>query len=110
MRRSTALALVLTRASQGVLLIDEVEAGIHHSVLRPVLSRLLQAAATSQVQILATTHSLEAIDAIIGSMEDRGTPDDLSAFWVQRQEGKHEARRYDFAKLCTLREGGLDIR
>lgn len=110
MRRSAALALALTRASQGVLLVDEIEAGIHHSALRPVLSKLLAAAATSQVQILATTHSLEAVDAIIGSIEDRGTPDALSAFWVERQDGKHEVRRYDFAKLCTLREGGLDIR
>lgn len=110
MRRSAALALALTRASQGVLLIDEIEAGIHHSVLRPVISKLLAAAATSQVQLLATTHSLEAVDAIIGSIEDRATPDALSAFWVQRQDGKHEVRRYDFAKLCMLREGGLDIR
>ena len=110
MRRSAVLALALTRASQGVLLVDEIEAGIHHSVLRPVLAKLIEAAALSDVQILATTHSLEAVDAIIGSVEDRGTPDVLSAFWVQRQEGKHEVRRYDFAKLCTLRDGGLDIR
>lgn len=110
MRRSAALALALTRASQGVLLVDEIEAGIHHTVLRPVLSKLLEAAATSQVQILATTHSLEAVDAIIGSVEDRQTPDALSAFWVKRQDTKHEVRSYDFAKLCVLREGGMDIR
>jgi energy-coupling factor transporter ATP-binding protein EcfA2 len=110
MRRATALALALTRAAQGVLLVDEIEAGIHHSVLRPVLGKLIEAAATSQVQIFATTHSLEAVDAIIGAVEDRATPDLLSAFWVQRQERTHEVHRYDFTKLCTLREGGLDIR
>lgn len=110
MRRSAALALALSRASQGVLLVDELEAGVHNSVLRPVIGKLLLAGATSQVQILATTHSLEAIDAIIGAVEDRGTPETLSAFWVQRQDGKHEVRRYDFDRLCTLREGGLDIR
>jgi energy-coupling factor transporter ATP-binding protein EcfA2 len=135
MRRSAALALALTRASQGVLLVDEIEAGIHHSVLRPVLARLLEAAAASRVQILATTHSLEAVDALLdcvqppeagsvsgsrsgahsASVSRSGSsewylPERLSAFWVQRQDGKHEVRRYDFAKLCTLREGGLDIR
>ncbi len=110
MRRSAALALALTRASQGVLLVDEIEAGIHHTVLRPVLGKLLEAAATSQVQIIATTHSLEAVDAIIGSVEDRGTAQALSAYWIQRKERQHEVRRYDFAKLCTLREGGLDVR
>lgn len=110
MRRAAALALALTRAWQGVLLVDEVEAGIHHSALRAVISRLVEAAAASQVQLLASTHSLEAIDAIIGAVEDRGTPEALSAFWVQRKGGKHEVRRYDFERLCTLREGGLDIR
>jgi hypothetical protein len=96
MRRAAVLALALTRAAQGVLLVDEIEAGIHHSVLRPVLAKLLEAAATSQVQVLATTHSLEAVDAIMGAVEDRGTPDALNAFWVQRQATKHE--------------GGFDIR
>lgn len=110
MRRAAALALALTRASQGILLVDEIEAGIHHTVLRPVCSRLIEAAALSKVQILATTHSLEAVDAIIGSVEDRGAPDALSAFWMKRQDTKNEVRRYDFANLCTLREGALDVR
>ncbi len=110
MRRSLALALSLTRASQGVLLVEEIEAGIHHTALWPVLGKLLEAAATSQVQIVATTHSLEAVDAIIGSVENRGTPEALSAYWVQCKERQHAVRRYDFAKLRTLREGGLDIR
>jgi len=110
MRRAAVLALALARASGGVLLVDEIEAGIHHSLLRPALARLLEAAAQSQVQILATTHSLEAVDAVIGAVEDRGTPDALSAFWVQRGPTGHEVRRYDFDKLCTLRDGGLDIR
>ncbi|HEU4732209.1 MAG TPA: AAA family ATPase [Kofleriaceae bacterium] len=110
MRRAAVLALALTRASGGVVLVDEIEAGIHHSLLRPSLARLLEAASESKVQILATTHSLEAIDAVIGAVEDRGTPDALAAYWVQRGPTGHEVRRYDFDKLCTLRDGGLDIR
>ena len=110
MRRAAALALALTRASQGVLLVDEIEAGIHHSVLRPVLGKLLEAAATSKVQILATTHSLEAVDALVGAVADRGEQDALAAFWIHPTDRRHEVRRYDFEKLLRLREGGLDIR
>lgn len=110
MRRSAAVALALTRASEGVLLVDEIEAGVHHSVLRQVLSKLLEAAAASKVQILATTHSLEAVDAIIGCTEEMGATETLGAFWVKRVDGKHEVRRYDPGKLRRLREGGLDIR
>lgn len=110
MRRSAALALALTRASQGVLLVDEIEAGIHHTVLRQVLSKLLEAAATSGVQILATTHSLEAVDAVIGCVDEMSATGTLSTFYVKRVDGKHEVRRYDHGQLLTLREGGLDIR
>lgn len=110
MRRSAALALALTRASQGVLLIDEIEAGIHHTVLKKVLAKLLAAAAESAVQIVATTHSLEAVDAILASSEELGNAASLSAFWVKRENGKHKARRYDFEKLSRLRAEGLDIR
>jgi energy-coupling factor transporter ATP-binding protein EcfA2 len=110
MRRSTALALALTRASQGVLLIDEIEVGIHNSVLQPVLSKLLTAAAASQVQLLATTHSLEAVDALVAAVAERDSGDSLAAYWVQKKDGRHEARRYDFERLRRMREGGLDVR
>ncbi len=110
MRRAATLALALARATQGVLLVDEIEAGIHPTVLRPVLSKLLEAASRASVQIIATTHSLEAIDAIIDCTGEVGMSDQLAAYWVQRSDGQHGARRYDHAKLGRLREGGLDIR
>ena len=110
MRRSAALALALTRASQGVLLIDEIEAGVHPSVLRSVLGKLLEAAASAQVQLLATTHSLEAVDALVEAAGDRDGTDSLAAYWVQRKDGRHEGRRYDYERLQRMREGGLDIR
>jgi predicted ATP-binding protein involved in virulence len=110
MRRGVVLALTLARAHQGVLLLDEIETGIHANLLRPVLSKLIAAAATSQVQILATTHSLEAVDALVSAVADHNDGDSLAAYWVQRKEEQHEARRYDFERLQRMREGGLDIR
>jgi energy-coupling factor transporter ATP-binding protein EcfA2 len=110
MRRSAALALALTRASQGVLLIDEIETGIHSNLLRPVLSKLLVAAAASQVQLLATTHSLEAVDALIAAVADQNSGNSFATYWVQRKDGRHEARRYNFERLQRMREGGLDVR
>lgn len=110
MRRSTALALALTRAAQGVLLVDEIEAGIHHTLLQSVIGRLWEVARTLNVQILSTTHSLEAIDAIVGALEENGATDALTAYWIQRKDGHHHARRYGFDRLKRMREGGLDIR
>lgn len=110
MRRAAALALSLTRATPGILLIDEIEAGIHHTVLPRVLAMLFRAAAQSKVQILATTHSLEAVDTIIAAADELGASETLSAYYLKRTDGQPAVRRYEQDKLRRLREGGLDIR
>lgn len=110
-RRTVTLALALTRASQGVLLVDEIETGIHHHVLQPVLTQLIAAAIASQVQIVTSTHSLEALDALIMAADESDGMESLAAFHVRRKEtGVHEVLRYAGEKLLRLREGGLDIR
>jgi hypothetical protein len=50
-------------ASGGLLLIDEIENGIHHSVLKQVFEVIGHAARENDVQIFATTHSYECIQA-----------------------------------------------
>jgi len=110
MRASAALALALARASQGVLLIDEIDTGIHKHMLRPVLKKVFDAALSTQVQVLATTHSLEAVDALLEAAGESATPEALSAFWVKPRDGRHEVRPYGYERLLRMREGGLDIR
>ena len=65
LRRAVLLASTLSSLeSGGILLIDEIETGIHISVLQRVFDWLKRAAIELDVQIVATTHSLEAVDAI----------------------------------------------
>lgn len=108
MRRAAALALALVRAEKGLLLVDELEAGIHPRVLPDVLARLMRAAELADVQILATTHSLEAIDGVIESLGPDS--DRAAAFYVRRSGNGHQIKRYDQHQLEMLRETGLDIR
>jgi energy-coupling factor transporter ATP-binding protein EcfA2 len=108
MRRATALALSLARAHGGLLLIDEIETGIHPTILPDILSRLLVAAEEADVQLLATTHSLEAIDALLAATKDR--PDSTVAFYVKKTKDGHVVRRYDQPTLVSHREAGLDLR
>jgi AAA domain, putative AbiEii toxin, Type IV TA system/Protein of unknown function (DUF2813) len=108
MRRSVALALALVRSKGGLLLVDELEAGIHPKILPDILVRLFAAAMIANVQILATTHSLEAIDALIAAL--RETPNQAAAYYLQRDGQQHIIRRYDLENLINLRETGLDMR
>ena len=108
MRRAAVLALSLSRTAGGVLLIDELEAGIHPGVLAEVMTRLRIAAQQADVQIIATTHSLEAIDAVLEATE--GHDDSLVAYHLFPSDREDKVRRYDRAKLARLRTMGLDLR
>jgi energy-coupling factor transporter ATP-binding protein EcfA2 len=108
-RRALSIALALRTAANGILLIDEIEAALHVSALDRVYRWLEGAVSSYSVQIFATTHSLEAIDAIIRNV----APDshsDLSGYTIDdSQEGG--VKRYTGGMLHRLvRQRGLDIR
>lgn len=54
---------LLALESGGVLLIDDIDFGLHYTIHKPFLKRLFELAIERDVQIFATTHSLEMITA-----------------------------------------------
>ena len=93
----------------GVLLIDEIEAGIHVSALQRVFEWLAKMARELRVQVVATTHSLEAVDAIAQASPD-GLPD-LVTYHLEQTEQETKVRRIDGELLTRLRrERALDVR
>lgn len=98
----------LLRAQDGILLIDEIEVAFHPAVLAPLCANLRSFARELNVQIIATTHSLEAVDAVLRAFDD--SQSDLTAFRLER-EPHLTARRFDGAALHDLRHVlGQEIR
>lgn len=95
-------------SKDGMLLIDEIEAGIHNRALAEFISRLLEVCEKRKVQLFLTTHSLEAIDIILDDCND--SPADLAVYHIKNQEQQTKARRYGGSKLTNLRnEIGFDV-
>ena len=63
MTQIARLVLAIASMPNGVVLVDEVENGIHHSVLPNVWRAIDEAAKQFHTQIFATTHSFECIEA-----------------------------------------------
>ena len=63
MTQIARLVLAIASMPNGVVLVDEVENGIHHSVLPDVWRAIDEAAKQFRTQIFATTHSFECIEA-----------------------------------------------
>lgn len=61
MRQLLALRLSFVGASNGVLLIDEIDAGLHWTVMEDVWQLVVEVAKHLNVQVFATTHSFDCI-------------------------------------------------
>lgn len=105
LRRVLMIALTVTSIKNGILLIDEIETAIHISVLGKVFSWLVEACRRRNIQLFATTHSLEAIDAILKAEVDK---DHIVGFRLGNDE---QVKRFSGDLLYRLRyERGLDMR
>jgi hypothetical protein len=109
MRRALLYALTIPQVRGGVLLIDEIESAIHVRALSGVFAWLTRACEQFDVQIFASTHSLEALESLLG--EDDHSSAHVVGFHLPGRPGEAAATRYDGDILTRLvRERGLDVR
>jgi len=77
--------LAIVTVQGGAVGIDEVENGIHHSLLREVFKALVDCALIEKTQLFLTTHSAEALEAI--GQACQGTPKNtLSVVHLEREK------------------------
>lgn len=106
LKRALIIALTLSSTRGGVLLIDEVETSIHVSAFSQIFLWLVEACKRREIQLFITTHSLEAIDAMLQTSLDE---DNIVAFRLNA-DGK-PPQRFSGDLLHRLRsERGLDVR
>ncbi len=71
MRRLLALSLSLIQAAQGYLLVDEIDTGVHWTVMEDMWRLVVDTARKSSVQVFATTHSHDCIRGLAALTESR---------------------------------------
>ena len=101
LRRVFTLAAAIPRVRNGFLLIDEIETSIHTEALEKTFEWLIKACIANNVQLLATTHSLEALDVIA---EISKKIDDFIVYRLQQEKEQTIARRFDKDTVLYLRE------
>jgi AAA15 family ATPase/GTPase len=108
-RRIYLLATQFVQCKGGVLLIDELEDSVHWLALNQFINWIVDAANELNVQIFATTHSLESIDAVLASKLSKSK--ELSLFKLKKQNGRITCRKIRGDTLETIRyELGQDVR
>lgn len=81
----SVMLLAVSRPSSNLVMVDEIENGLHHARLRLLWRQVREFAARANTQVLATTHSLECLDAAADAMAE--FPDDFALLRTVRSEG-----------------------
>ena len=106
--RLLAIALALANARGGILLMDEVENGIHYSVQPGLWRMVFKAAEAANVQVIAATHSW---DCVVGFA--RAAVESSADGWLYRLErvgDKLDAVGYSQSNLAVAARQRTEVR
>ena len=103
------LATAMISAKGGILLVDEIESAIHKNHINKVFNSIIKICKEYKVQLICTTHSLEAIDGIILSLGNQ--IDLLSCFRIEVYNNKTYYTKFSGDRLKDIRNLlGQDVR
>lgn len=107
LKKVLTLASAIVKTRDGILLIDEFETGIHKHALIQVAKWLVMATERYKVQLFMTTHSDDAIDALVRAQEDFNN---INAYRLEHYKDRIFVKKFGGIDLYRLRrEQGMDI-
>jgi predicted ATP-dependent endonuclease of OLD family len=108
-RRLMTFVFAIANCSRGVVIVDEIENGLHHSIMEKVWRAIGEAARTADCQVFATTHSYECIQAAQKAFANNGE-DDLTLIRLEREGDTVRPVVISEESLATAMEFDWEIR
>lgn len=109
MGRLFSLAVTFATATKGTVLVDEIENGLHHTVMVKVWRAIAAFARKYDVQVFTTTHSEGCVRAAYEAFES-DEPYDFRFHRLDRVNGETRAVTYDQEMLRAALQSGLEVR
>ena len=108
-RRLLALSACLARSANGTVLIDEIDTGLHHTVMAKMWKLVVETAIRRKIQVFATTHSMDCVNALAALCEDE--PVLKPAVLLHRVEKNRSATvLYSADELEKAAAAGIEMR
>lgn len=112
-KKVLVLSNAIAGAANGILLIDEIETAIHKKYYDDIFRFIVKACNAFQVQVFITTHSIEAIDGLLGTQDyETQTGDDaITVVTLKRESNKTYSRVLSGREVFENREAfGFEVR
>ncbi len=108
MWRMLGLALALANAKGGVLLVDEIDTGLHYSVMENMWRMVSERAAALAVQVFATTHSRDCYESLAAILQPGSLPSEVTIQRIDPRRG--QAVRFSNDDIVAAAERGIEVR
>lgn len=109
MWRMLAMAIAVTQCSGGILLVDEIDTGLHYGVMGDMWRLIFSAASEFDVQVFATTHSSDCIKSL--SRLCVSDPSFAPAVTLQRIESRRKKSvPYSPDEIRVATERNIEVR
>lgn len=106
--RLAQFVVKILNSPNAIILIDEIENGIHHSIMPKVFEILADAAADANCQVIATTHSYECLQSAHEGLKKH--KDDFAYIRLEEIDGSIEPVNIDYDSLGIALESGWEVR
>ena len=107
--RIAQIALAMGRARGGVLLVDDIDSGLHHSVLPKIWEWLASATKLFDCQVIATTHSYECLRAAKKGLSSH-LWNEFAYFRLDRENDTISPTRYSAENLEDALDRDWEVR
>ena len=103
-----AMAIAITQCKGGVLLVDEIDTGLHYTVMSRMWKLIFSAAKEFDVQVFATTHSY---DCVYSLAQICTSPGPENAVTVQRIDAESvKSVPYDQDEITSAAAREIEVR
>jgi energy-coupling factor transporter ATP-binding protein EcfA2 len=108
LNRLFGVALSLVNAKDGLLLIDEFENGLHHTVQTDAWRTIFKLASHLDIQVMATSHSWDAIEAF--QTAARESPEEGVLIRLSRRDGEVVPTMFREDELAIATRERIEVR
>ena len=107
--RMLGLALNIVQSRDGIFLVDDIDTGLHYTVMEDMWKFLDSATRTYNVQVFATTHSRDCYESL--ATIAHGSVSDNSEVTIQRIErGRETAVAYTEGMITAAAKHDIEVR
>ena len=111
-RKFLSLIVALHDSANGILLVDEIDNGLHFSSMQKLWEIILEAAESYNVQLFATTHNIDSLKGLAKNIEKEKTNSDKVSLYkiLEKEGGAKKALHYDAASFVSVIEQENEVR